>query len=110
MIDDEDDDDDGWDPSEDDTLEIPIEDVIDLHPFRPRDVREVALDYLTEARQHGFRQVRLIHGRGIGVQREIVRSLLASLDWVESFADADAGGGGWGATVVLLRPPEEGGG
>lgn len=88
---------------EDDAVEIPIEDVLDLHPFRPKDVREVTLDYLTEARKRGFRQVRLIHGRGIGVQREIIRKLLASLDWVEAFHDADHSGGGWGATVVVLR-------
>ncbi|HVT45467.1 MAG TPA: Smr/MutS family protein [Thermoanaerobaculia bacterium] len=83
-------------------IEIPIEDVLDLHPFAPREVRDVALDYLTAARERGFRQVRLIHGRGIGVQREIIRSLLESLEWVEEYHDADPTGGGWGATVVLL--------
>lgn len=88
---------------EDDPFEVPIEDVIDLHPFRPRDVKEVAEEYLLAAREKGFRQVRLIHGRGIGVQREILRSLLDRLDFVEEFHDADATGGGWGATVVLLR-------
>jgi DNA-nicking Smr family endonuclease len=88
----------------DDPVEVPIEDTIDLHPFRPADVADVALEYLTEARRRGFRQVRLIHGRGIGVQRERVQSLLRGLDWVEAFHDADGSGGGWGATVVLLRP------
>ncbi|MGA7617660.1 MAG: Smr/MutS family protein [Thermoanaerobaculia bacterium] len=83
---------------------IEIGDVLDLHSFRPSDSREVALDYLVAAREKGYRQVRLIHGRGIGVQREIIRSLLSSLDWVEEFHDADPGGGGWGATVVLLAP------
>jgi DNA-nicking Smr family endonuclease len=83
--------------------EIPIEDVLDLHPFRAAEVRDVALEYLKEARAHGFRQVRLIHGRGIGVQREIIRSMLETLDWVEAYHDADPSGGGWGATVVLLR-------
>jgi DNA-nicking Smr family endonuclease len=87
-----------------DPIEIPIEDSIDLHAFRPKDTREVALDYLTAARAKGFAEVRIIHGRGIGVQREIIRSLLQSLDFVASFADADSGGGGWGATVVRLRP------
>ena len=91
---------------EDEPFEVPIEDVLDLHPFRPAEVRDVALEYLTEARARGFRRVRLIHGRGIGVQRERVQSLLRTLDWVESFSDADPSGGGWGATVVLLRPPE----
>ena len=89
---------------EDEPVEIPIEDVLDLHPFRPAEIRDVALEYLVAAREKGFLQVRLIHGRGIGVQRERVQSLLRSLDWVESFHDADGTGGGWGATVVLLRP------
>jgi DNA-nicking Smr family endonuclease len=89
--------------SDDDPIAIPITDSIDLHPFAARDVRDVALEYLVSARAKGFRQVRLIHGRGAGVQRRIIRSLLASLDWVEAFHDADPGGGGWGATVVLLR-------
>jgi DNA-nicking Smr family endonuclease len=90
---------------EDDPVAVPIEDTFDLHPFRPAEVRDAALEYLIAARERGFRQVRLIHGRGIGVQRERVQSLLRGLDWVESFADADPSGGGWGATVVLLRPP-----
>jgi DNA-nicking Smr family endonuclease len=89
---------------EDDAHEIPIEDALDLHPFLPKEVRDVALEYLTEARARGFRQVRLIHGRGIGVQREIIQSMLKTLEWVEEFHDADPSGGGWGATVVLLRP------
>ena len=91
---------------EDEPVEVPIEDVLDLHPFRPADVRDVALEYLTEARRRGLRQVRLIHGRGIGVQRERVQSLLRTLDWVEDFHDADHSGGGWGATVVLLKQHE----
>ena len=88
---------------EDDPIEIQITDVLDLHPFRPAEVRDVALEYLMAARERGFRQVRLIHGRGIGVQRERIHKLLASLDWIEAFHDADPSGGGWGATVVLIR-------
>ena len=53
----------------DDPIEIPIEDTLDLHPFRPNEIRDVVLEYLTVARERGLRQVRLIHGRGIGVQR-----------------------------------------
>ena len=88
---------------DDEPFELPIEDYIDLHPFRPREVKEVAEEYLIAAREKGFRQVRLIHGRGIGVQREIIRSLLDRLDFVEQFHDAEPTGGGWGATIVLLR-------
>jgi DNA-nicking Smr family endonuclease len=89
---------------EDEPVEIPIEDVFDLHPFQPKEIRDVALEYLSEARRRGFRQVRLIHGRGIGVQRERIQNLLKSLEWVEAFHDADHTGGGWGCTVVLLKP------
>jgi dsDNA-specific endonuclease/ATPase MutS2 len=75
---------------EDDPVEIPITDTLDLHPFRPAEVQDVAREYLHEARSKGYRQVRLIHGRGIGVQRERI-------------TDADGSGGGWGSTVVVLR-------
>ena len=78
---------------------IPIEDTLDLHPFRPGEVRDVTHDYLLEARKQGFREVRLIHGRGRGVQRANVQSLLRSLDFVEHFYD-DAH---LGATVVVLK-------
>ena len=80
-------------------VEIPITDVLDLHPFRADDVRDVALEYLTAARARGFRQVRLIHGRGIGMQRANVQAMLRTLPWVEDFRD-DAS---LGATVVVLR-------
>lgn len=90
--------------SDDDPVEIPITDTLDLHPFRPNEIRDVAREYLTEARGLGLTQVRLIHGRGIGVQRENIRKLLASLDFVADFHDADASGGGWGSTIVLLKP------
>ena len=89
-------------PDEEVPVEIPITDTLDLHPFRPAEVQDVAREYLMEAHARGFRQVRLIHGRGIGVQRERIRSLLEKLDFVESFHDADGSGGGWGATVVAL--------
>lgn len=89
---------------DDDPIEIPITDTLDLHPFLPKEIPDVAREYLLEAREKGFTQVRLIHGRGIGVQRERIRSLLASLEFVIDFHDADPTGGGWGATVVLMAP------
>ena len=89
---------------EDEPVRIPIEDALDLHTFAPRDVAAVVRDYLEAARAAGFAEVRLIHGRGIGVQREIVRSVLATHPLVASFADAPPARGGWGATVVRLRP------
>jgi DNA-nicking Smr family endonuclease len=89
---------------QDEPVNIPITDTLDLHPFRPGEVKAVAREYLMEAHAKGFRQVRLIHGRGVGVQRERIRSLLQSLDFVDDFHDADPTGGGWGSTVVLLAP------
>ncbi len=87
---------------------VPIGDALDLHAFRPRDVPDVVRDYLEQALARGFREVRLIHGRGIGVQRGRVRALLASHPDVLSFADAPADRGHWGATVVRLRPAPPG--
>ncbi len=81
---------------------IPITDVFDLHPFAPRDMKVAVEEYLYEAHRTGFRAVRIIHGRGIGVQREMVRSVLARTSFVVRFADAPAEAGGWGATVVDL--------
>jgi DNA-nicking Smr family endonuclease len=89
----------------DEPLPIPITDVFDLHTVPPRDVKAVLEEYLLEARRLGFRYVRIIHGRGIGVQREIVRSLVARTGFVEFFNDAPAEAGGWGATIVTLRAP-----
>lgn len=90
-------------PDEAGPVQIPIEDVLDLHAFAPRDVRSVVEEYLQEAAARGFREVRLIHGRGIGVQRQAVRALLERHPLVAAFQDAPAERGGWGATVVALR-------
>ena len=83
---------------------IPIEDRIDLHAFVPKEIPSVVQDYLEEAARAGFRQVRIIHGRGTGTQRRIVRSVLALHPLVESLSDAPPEAGGWGATVAVLRP------
>ena len=85
---------------------IEIEDVLDLHGFQPRDVPSVVEEYVRAAAQKGLREVRLIHGRGIGFQRQRVREVLATLAQVESFADAPASRGGWGATLVWLQGSE----
>ena len=84
-------------------VRIPITDVFDLHTVPPRDVKPIVEEYLEEARRLGFKALRIIHGRGIGVQREMVRSILARTSFVESFSDAPMEAGGWGATIVTLR-------
>jgi DNA-nicking Smr family endonuclease len=88
----------------DEPTRIPIEDALDLHAFAPADVRSVVDEYLRAAQTQGFREVRLIHGRGTGVQRASVRALLARHPLVIAHADAPPERGGWGATIVLLHP------
>ena len=85
-------------------VRLEITDTLDLHAFSPRDVRRVVEEYLTEARERGFRQVRIIHGKGVGVQREAVRSVLGRTPFVEHFSDAPPEAGGWGATIARLSP------
>jgi dsDNA-specific endonuclease/ATPase MutS2 len=84
-------------------VRIPIGDVFDLHSVPPRDVEAVVEEYLAEARSAGFKAIRIVHGRGIGVQREIVRAVLRRTDFVAGFGDAPAEAGGWGATIATLR-------
>lgn len=86
---------------------IPIEDFIDLHTFSPKEIKIVLEEYLHEAYGKGFRTVRIVHGRGIGVQREIVRSVLSKHPLVVSFKDARPEAGGWGATWVVLAERSE---
>ena len=88
---------------EDEPIRIPITDVFDLHSVTPRDVQEVVEEYLREARRLGLKALRIIHGRGIGVQREMVRAILVRSSFVESFGDAPAEAGGWGAMIVTLQ-------
>jgi DNA-nicking Smr family endonuclease len=84
-------------------VEVPITDVFDLHTFAPRDVKAAVEAYLEAAHERGFRSLRIIHGKGIGVQKEIVASVLRRTPYVASFHDAPAEAGGWGATLVTLR-------
>ena len=90
-------------PSEDEPVRIPITDVFDLHSVQPKEVEAVVEAYLEEARHLGLKDLRIIHGRGIGVQRRIVRAVLERTPFVSSFADAPEQAGGWGATIVTLR-------
>ena len=84
-------------------VELPLEDVLDLHPFAPRDIRSVVEEYLMQCRAAGFTHVRLVHGKGKGVQRDSIRALLARLPFVHAFSDAPPEAGGWGATIVTLQ-------
>ena len=86
-----------------DPVVIPIEDHLDLHPFQPKDIASVVEEYLVQCKEAGFYQVRLIHGKGKGVQRNIVRALLEKHADVESFHDAPLETGSWGATIVNLK-------
>jgi len=88
-------------------FEVPVEGEIDLHAFTPRDVPSVVEEYLRACRARGFRTVRLVHGRGKGVQRAAVARVLARLPGVASFRQATPASGGWGATIVELAPSEE---
>jgi dsDNA-specific endonuclease/ATPase MutS2 len=91
-----------YEPHEGDPIRVPIEDVLDLHRVSPKDVIPVVEEYLFEVHRLGFQAVRIIHGRGIGIQREAVRKILERTPFVLSFSDAPLEAGGWGATVVTL--------
>ena len=89
---------------------LPVEDWIDLHPFEPSEIPSVVEAYLQAAWEAGFREVRIVHGKGIGVQRERVRTVLSRNPLVERYTDAPPERGGWGATLAWLRetPPGPG--
>ena len=91
------------DAPEDDVVVLEIEDSIDLHTFAPRDIPGVVESYVEAAAEKGFHEVRLIHGRGKGVQRARVQEVLARHPLVKDFADAPATRGGWGATLAWLE-------
>jgi len=91
------------DPFGPEPVELPVTDVFDLHSIPPTDAKAAVEEYLAEAHRLGFRALRIIHGRGIGVQRDMVRAILARTPFVESYGDAPVEAGGWGATLVTLR-------
>lgn len=86
-----------------DPIDVPITDVIDLHTIPPRDVSRVVKEYLYQAHESGFRSVRIIHGKGIGVQRDMVRTILAKTEFVADWTDAPPIAGGLGATIVRFK-------
>jgi len=88
-------------------VEIEITDSIDLHSFSPKDIKAVVTAYLDEARKKGFRFVRIIHGKGIGVQRDVVRNVLSNTEFVKSFKSGDEFSGGWGATIAELAADDQ---
>jgi len=101
-------DDEPWDPANPfpEVVVTEFTDVLDLHSIPPQQVRAVVEDYIEEAHRRGVRWVRIIHGKGIGVQREIVRSILARSPHVVEYIDAPPQAGGWGATLVTLGDRE----
>ena len=88
---------------DDEPMQLPIDGVLDLHTFRPKEVKDLVPDYLAECRARGILRVRIIHGKGIGNLRRTVHALLEKNTTVESFALASEAFGGWGATIVQLK-------
>jgi DNA-nicking Smr family endonuclease len=91
----------------DEPVQLPIDGVLDLHTFNPRQVKELVIDYLAACRERGIVQVRIIHGKGIGHLRRTVHSILAKHPDVIRFGLDHPQFSGWGATIVQLRPPSE---
>jgi DNA-nicking Smr family endonuclease len=88
-------------------VEIPIDGTLDLHTFHPGEVKELVPDYLQECRRRGILFVRIVHGKGKGMLRKKVRSVLKKLPYVIGFNTGDPGSGSWGATLVTLLPKED---
>jgi DNA-nicking Smr family endonuclease len=96
--------DDELQPDDDEPVELPIDGTLDLHAFHPRDVKQLVPDYLEACREKGIFQVRIVHGKGIGVLRRTVHSVLDKHPDVVEYRLGGSGGGEWGATIVVLRP------
>lgn len=86
------------------SIDVPIDGVLDLHTFAPRDIPDVVATYLEECQHRGILAVRVIHGKGTGYQKSVVEKVLKGLASVRSFRTADESAGGWGATLVELHP------
>ncbi len=86
------------------TVNLTIDGILDLHAFDPRDAKDLVVEYLHECRKRRILDVRIIHGKGSGTLRRIVHSVLDSLDWIESYRLAGEDAGSWGATLVILKP------
>ena len=84
--------------------ELPIDGVLDLHTFQPREIKDLVPDYLAECQRRGILRVRIIHGKGIGNLRRTVHAILEKHPEVAEFHLANEHFGGWGATIVHLRP------
>ncbi len=91
------------DESQNEPIEYPIDGTLDLHQFAPDETREAVLEYIRVCLEKNILHLRIVHGKGIGVQREIVRSLLANHPSVVAYRHEEGSGGGWGATVVDLK-------
>lgn len=89
---------------EPEAVELPVDGILDLHTFDPRDVKDLLLDYINACREKGIYEVRVIHGKGTGALRETVHSILKHLPEVISFKLAGGDAGSWGVTIVLLKP------
>jgi DNA-nicking Smr family endonuclease len=88
---------------DDEPVKIPIEGVLDLHTFSPKDVKDLVPEYIEECLRRGIMEVRIIHGKGTGTLKRIVQGLIEKNPHVAGFEDADPMAGGWGATLVRLR-------
>jgi DNA-nicking Smr family endonuclease len=89
----------------DEPIQLPIDGVLDLHTFKPREVKDLVLDYLAECQKKGIFEVRIIHGKGVGNLRRTVHAVLEKHPEVISFTLDHPQLGGWGATLVYLRKP-----